>query len=234
MSLTHKETTGYYGLRVNPTFDELLGAARKPYRLPMPDRSAKWYALSPYRAFILDAAQKYNEHEKALIDFRNSGAHLPETAAGVQPNHEAAHDEVFQNIERHHEAMEQQSAFEAARDLMHQEHKRETAEIRKQQLSLGYGVNQMNSVIEANHDDLEAAGVEHYMPVVRSVPPRKGWKTPAEQMMAVGQPQAPEFKTFEELNVGGIHDIKAATLSPSQNQTYEQIRNYVVQPTWST
>jgi hypothetical protein len=53
-------------------------------------------------------------------------------------------------------------------------------------------------------------------------------------MVAAGQPQAPEFKTFEELNLGGLHDIKAATLTPAQNQTYEQIRNYVVQPTFST
>ena len=51
--------------------------------------------------------------------------------------------------------------------------------------------------------------------------------------MAVGQPQAPEFKTFEALNYGQ-QDIKVANFSPSQNQSYESIRNNVVQPTWSS
>ena len=137
MSFSYKAETEYYGLRVNPTFDELLGAVRKPTRIPVPDRSAKWYALSPYRAFILDAAQKYNEHEQALLNYRNGGAALPEAAApaaGAPPP--AAHQAEIQNIERRHEAMDQQAAFESARDLLHQEHKRETAETRKQQLSL--------------------------------------------------------------------------------------------------
>ena len=58
MSLSYTSQLGYYGLRVNPTLDQVLGNVRKPLRIPLPDRRAKWYALSPYRALILEA--KYN------------------------------------------------------------------------------------------------------------------------------------------------------------------------------
>ena len=61
--LSFTDQTGYYGLRVSPSFDKILGTVRNPLRIPLPDRSAKWYALSPYRALILDAAQKYNDYE---------------------------------------------------------------------------------------------------------------------------------------------------------------------------
>jgi hypothetical protein len=55
--LSYKNQLGYYGLRINPTFDQVLKTVRNPLRIPLPDRRAKWYALSPYRAFILDAEQ---------------------------------------------------------------------------------------------------------------------------------------------------------------------------------
>ena len=52
--------------------------------------------------------------------------------------------------------------------------------------------------------------------------------------MAYGQPQAPEFKPFEQLNMGQPDNVRAATLSRSQNMTYERLRDFVVQPTFST
>ena len=55
--LSYKNQLGYYGLRINPTSDQVLKTVRNPLRIPLPDRRAKWYALSPYRAFILDAEQ---------------------------------------------------------------------------------------------------------------------------------------------------------------------------------
>ena len=58
--------------------------------------------------------------------------------------------------------------------------------------------------------------------------------TRALAIVDYGQPQAPEFKPFEQLN--GLHpvNVRAATLSRSQNMTYERLRDFVVQPTFST
>ena len=76
-SLSFTSETGYYGLRVNPTFDEVLKTIRKPLRIPLPDRSAKWYANSPYRSLLLDAEQKYNSYEHASLDYNNSAPNCP-------------------------------------------------------------------------------------------------------------------------------------------------------------
>ena len=56
--LSYKSEYGYYGLRVNPTFEQVVATVRKPLRIPLPDRKAKWYALSPYRGLILDASER--------------------------------------------------------------------------------------------------------------------------------------------------------------------------------
>ena len=72
--LSYTSTFGYYGLRVNPTFDQVLGTIRKPLRIPLPDRRAKWYANSPYRALLDDAGTKFEEVGGAAHKFRESGA----------------------------------------------------------------------------------------------------------------------------------------------------------------
>ena len=53
-------------------------------------------------------------------------------------------------------------------------------------------------------------------------------------MASAGHPQAPEFPTFECLNMGQPTDMRSSTLSPSQNRTYEEIRGFIVQPNWSS
>ena len=52
-----------YGLRVIPSFDEALGTVQKDYKIPIPDRRARWYANSVYRSYILDAAEKLQSQE---------------------------------------------------------------------------------------------------------------------------------------------------------------------------
>ena len=130
--------------------------------------------------------------------------------------------------------METQHAYETAFDLMNQEHQQTTEANRTQHLSGTYGPNRMHPTIEANHDELQEAGVPHAMTVPRVPPARKVWHTPNAQFVAAGQPQAPEFKTFEVLSMGQPATLKAATLSQSQNMTYETVRDFVVQPTWSS
>ena len=47
----------WHGLRVNPTFEQVIGTVDRPLRVPLPDRRAKFYANGPYPALILDAAK---------------------------------------------------------------------------------------------------------------------------------------------------------------------------------
>ena len=224
---------GYYGLRVNPSFEQAVGTVRKPLRIPLPQRAAKWYALSPYRALILDAEQKFNDYQHASIDYRQSGAELPEAAAQVRPSG-AGDDPVWERLHHHGERMDEQNAYETAFDLMNQEHQRQTETTRHEQLRLTYGSQHMHPVVQASHGELEEAGVPHHMPAPREPPPMRGWHTPHQQFAAAGQPQAPEFPSFEVLNMAGPTSVRAATLTPSQNMTYERAREFVVQPTWSS
>jgi hypothetical protein len=154
--LSYENHFGYYGLRVNPTFDEALKSVRKPLRIPVPDRRATWYALSPYRALILDAEQRYNDIEGALIDYRNSGAQLPEHAARVRPS-PAGHDESFAHIDEDNHRLHEQHE-EAARFLREQR-QRETEAARTEALGKLHGAWHSHPVMEAAEEELGQAGV---------------------------------------------------------------------------
>ena len=138
--LSYTSKFGYYGLRVNPTLEQVIGSVRKPIRIPVPDRAAKWYATSIYRAHILDAAEKGNAHEQATLDYRASGAELPQAAAQVQAS-AAGDDETFREVHRQGDAHEQQKAYELAYQAMLAEQQRETAAIRHEQLRYSHGPN---------------------------------------------------------------------------------------------
>ena len=221
---------GYYGLRVNPSFDQVVGTIRKPLRIPVPDRAAKWYALSAYRSFILDAEQKYNSVESAKIDYRQSGAELPESAAQVRPS-EAGDDPAFARIHADGQRMEQKDAYDLADSAMKEDHRQMTELTRNEQLRRSHGPNRMNPVVEASHEQLVEAGVPHEMPAPRMPPLIRSWPAPPPQWSCAGQLQAPEFPTFESLNMGQPQDLRKATLTPSQNLTYEQARRLVAEPT---
>jgi hypothetical protein len=231
--LSYTSQFGYYGLRVNPTFDQVAATVRNPLRVPLPDRSAKWYALSPFRALILDAEAKYNEFDRSSIDYRQSGAQLPESAARVRPS-DAGHDPTFDEIHRQGDVRDAHDAYEAAFDVMNQEHRRQSEEARTQHLAATYGPNRMDPTVDANHEDLEEAGVPHNMPTPRAAAPRSSWRTLPGQMAAAGQPQARQFAPFEVLSMGQPSTLRAGDLTVSQNMTYEQARDFVVQPTWSS
>lgn len=231
--LSYKSQTGYYGLRVNPTFEQVIGTIRNPLRVPLPERRAKWYALSPYRALILDAEQKFQDYEHAVHDYRRSQAELPEAAARVRSS-DAGDDDVWDRIHQHGERMDQHDTYETAFDLMNQEHQRETKESRREQLRMSHGPNHMHPVVEASHEELREAGVPHHMPAPRPQPQQRAWHTPPGVEVAYGQPQAQEFPDFRILNMGDPSSVTQGALTPAQNMTYERMREVVVQPTWSS
>ena len=190
--------------------------------------------MSPYRALILDAEAKFQDYEHASIDYKQSGAQLPESAARVRPS-DAGDDPTFDEIHRQGAANDAHDAYETAFDLMNQEHRRQSEEARSQHLSATYGPNRMDPTVEANHEDLEEAGVPHNMPAPRPGELRRhSWRTLPGQFAAAGQPQAPQFTPFEVLSMGQPSTLRAGNLTISQNMTYERARDFVVQPTSSS
>ena len=233
MSLSYGSQFGYYGLRLNPTLEQVIGSVRKPLRIPLPDRRAKWYALSPYRALILDAEREANDYETATLDYRYSGAHLPEAAAAIRPS-DAVEDHSFRRVDENHRANDLQSAYETAYQTMDQERKGRTKQQRREVLQAQHGSNRMHPVIEAHHRSLKESGVPHHMPGIRLQPQPTKYHAPPKLFAAAGQPQYEEFPSFEMLNMGVPENLLMAHPSKERNMTYERIRDLVIQPTWSS
>jgi hypothetical protein len=231
--LSYTSQFGYYGLRLNPTFAQVEGTVRKPLRVPLPSRMAKWEALSPYRALILDAQARSNDYEHAVLDYRQSGAQLNEAAARVRPS-DAGEDPMFDELDRQHHEREAREAFHTAQAAAQEEAARNAAEARSEHLRHAYGPNRMDPMVEASHEELAEAGVPHAMPGPRIAPASTRGHAPPPMYSSAGQPQAPEFPSFEVLNQGQPPDLRRGNLRPSQNLTYEQARDFVVEPTWSS
>ena len=232
--LSFKSQKGYYDLRVNPTFDEVLGTVRNPLRVPLPTREEKWYALGPYRALLLDQQELAAGYDRRSIEYQLSQGKLPEYAAHGQRPSEAAHDPMFERLDHEHEARQHQEAYEHAASMEQGERQQQAANIRSHTLFHRYGVNHMNPVVEAHHDELAEAGVPHNMPMPRTIPPQQRMPAPPLQYVAAGQLQAPEFPDFRVLNMGDPKNVRAATLTREQGMTYERVRDMVVGPTWSS
>ena len=93
--LNYQDKFGYFGLRVDPSYEQMLRTVNKQIRIPVPDRRAKWYALSPYRAFLLEAAKRYNDSQRADLAYDDTGAHLPAAAARAQHGSMAGTDDTW-------------------------------------------------------------------------------------------------------------------------------------------
>jgi hypothetical protein len=233
MTLSYGSQFGYYGLRLNPTLEQVIGSIRKPLRIPVPDRRAKWYALSPYRALILDAEREANDYETSAMGYRNSGAQLPEAAAAIRPS-DAGEDQSFRRIDENRRAIDLQSAYETAKQTMDQERKGKTKQRRKGVLRAQHGSNHIHPVVEAHHRSLKESGVPHHMPGIRLQPQPTKYPAPQQLFAAAGQPQHQEFPSFEMLNMGVPENLLTAHPSKELNMTYDRIRDLVIQPTWSS
>ena len=229
--LNYTKKRGYMGLVVQPSLDEALGASKKPLRIPIPDRMAKWYALSPWREALMDTNRATNEYQAALLAYQASGGNLPVAAAMVRAS-DADKDKAWEWYRKHARAVQAQEAYEIAQGILHEKNQKETQQTRAHQLRQ-YGPLVMDPVVTASHDELSQVGVAHDMPMEQFVPPKKGWPTPPTQMATAGQPLAPQFPTYEELNGAGPFKKQIAKLSYSDNMTYERARA-LIEPTWST
>jgi hypothetical protein len=202
-TLSYKDQFAW-GLRVNPSFDQLAQSVTKKFKFQRPDRRAKWWALSNERAFMLDAANKVHDYEHLLLDYNQSGARAPRAAALVQPAAEAEdpaweqvrettrqaedHDYIAEGFERMNARLRHEAAAAAANYLRDQA----ARALMPQQWFIG-----------DHHEELEDAGVEHegYHHLVRYEQPR-GLAAPVPLPIAHGHVGAQQpFPTFEELNM---------------------------------
>ena len=225
--LSYTSQFGYYGLRVNPTFDQVLRTVKKPLRIPVPDRRAKWYALSPFRSLIIDAEAKYHDQAEQLIQYRKSDAELPENAAFLGRRSPAGADPTFDQIHGHGEAMDTHRAQEAASQLVLADRSRRTEQNRSQVLSQMHGPNLGDPTIQAAFDELDQAQAYHTRPAARPPPIASYRLEPTRQWAAAGQPQVAGFTPFGELNLGEPQRVTAGKPKVGQASTYESVKDSV-------
>jgi hypothetical protein len=225
--LNFTDTKGYYGLRVNPTYEEMLGSLKKEIRIPQPDRRAKWYATGIYRAFLLEQAKRYNDTQRKDLEYDDSGAQLPAAAQRAQQGSMAGTDDVWNRQEQFNNNLNADEARRIAEDALAAERKAQANQMRRQQLS-AYGPSAGHRTVEAHHPDLEERGIPHSAPVPKMAMPAGRWRAPPNEFIAAGQPQAPEFPTFEQLNLGYDKIYKLGRPAPLDTTNYQQLReNYL-------
>ena len=151
MALPEKDRRGYYGLE-KPSFEEALGWARKPLRIPLPDRHSKWYALSPFRAAILDAENKFQDFEHAVHDYRQTGNELPEKAAQVDSS-AAAEDPSFDKMNEQAEKRDHLEWQQQVNQVHEYGERRNAREERHEDLGRRYSQGRKNPVLENENSD---------------------------------------------------------------------------------
>lgn len=213
---------------VEPTFEEMLGSLKKKVRIPQPDRSAKWYALGPFRAFLLDQAKRFNDAEREDLEYDASGAQLPKAAAKGAGASSAGKDPSWARRKEFNNNLNLEDAKRVAQQGVEAERRAMTQQTRRQQLG-AYGQGRGHWTIEAHHEDLEYKGVPHPAPSPFESMPAGRWHAPPQEFAAAGVPQATEFPTFEELN--GLQDRRYTAGKPAPaevNMNYQQLRqNYL-------
>jgi len=221
-TLSFTDKFAWYGLRENPTYDELLHTVRKPVRIPVPSREAKWYATSIYRDFLLDAQKKYHDFQQKNVEYDGSGNHVPKSAAHTHES-EAGMDPAWQEHDRFNQALDEEEAAQLASHALDDERKQQANIMRKEQLS-AYGPSMFHPTVEAHHMDLEAQNIPHVAPIPKVSMASKSWPFPQQEYQADGYLQAPEFPTFEQLNMGYARRYKQGKPGSLSSSSYESLR----------
>ena len=222
--LSFTDTKGYYGLRVEPTYEQMLRSLKKEVRLPQPDRSAKWYATGIYRAFLLEQAKRYNDAQRKDLEYDATGAHLP--AAAERGQEMAGTDDTWNRQEQFNSNLDAEEARRIAEDALASEQRAQANQMRRQQLST-YGPSSGHWTVEAHHSDLDYRGIPHSAPMPKLTMPAGRWQASPNEYIAAGQPQAQEFPTFEQLNMGYDKKYKLGRPAHAINKNYQQLRELV-------
>ena len=226
--LSYQDTKGYYGLLVQPSYDQMLKSLKKEVRIPQPDRSAKWYATSIYRAFLLEQAKRFNDAQRKNLEYDDSGAQLP---AAVERGHQesmAGTDDTWNRQEQFNSNLNAEEARRLADDAMASEKKAQANQMRRQQLS-AYGPSAGHWTVDAHDKDLEYRSIPHAAPMPKLAMAAGKWRAHPDEYISAGQPQAAEFPSFEQLNLGYDARYKLGRPAPLDvNKNYQQLReNYL-------
>jgi hypothetical protein len=188
---------GYYGLRVRPSFEQAIGQSRQPLGIPIPNRWATWYSNSPYRSLIIDAEQKYNDFEHAVLDYRQSGAELPMHAAMVRPS-DAGDGPSWDRMARHQDDYHDYMAHQHAQAAAEEEEAMEGRMHRRQQLVHAHYPRHAHAMMEAHHEELAEAGVSHHY--IGSHPPTpraRHYSGGSELPLGTGRVLTPQLPPFQ-------------------------------------
>jgi len=118
----------------------MLKSLEKKVWIPQPDRSAKWYATGIYRASLLEQAKRFNDAQRKDLEYDDSGAALPRAAARGQQGSMAGTDDTWNRQEEFQSNLNLEEARRLADDAQASERRAQANQMRKQQLSAGYGL----------------------------------------------------------------------------------------------
>ena len=227
--LSYTDTKGYYGMRVEPSYDQMLRSLKKEVRIPQPDRSAKWYATGIYRAFLLEQSKRFNDNQRQDLEYDATGAQLPAAADRGHQGSMQGTDDVWNRQEQFNSNLNTEEARRIAEDAMASERRQQANQMRRQQLSAAYMPNSGHWTVEAHSKDLADRSIPHSAPMPKLAVPAGRWQAPPNEYIATGQPQATEFPTFEQLNLGYDKRYKLGRPAPLDvNKNYAQLReNYL-------
>ena len=221
--LSWQDQKGYYGLRVEPTYEQMLRSLKKEVRIFQPDRSAKWYALGPYRSFLLEQAKRFGDAQRKDLEYDATGAQLPRAAENGQQNSMAGTDDTWNRQEQFNSNLNAEEARKAAEDAMESERRSQANQLRRQQLG-AYGPVTGHWTVEAHDKDLGYRGIPHTAPMPKLAMPAGRWRASPNEFIAAGQPQAKEFPTFEQLNLGYSKLYKLGRPAALDVSSYQQLR----------
>jgi hypothetical protein len=227
--LSYTDKFGYYGLRVTPTYDQMLGSLKNKVWFPQPkDRAAKWYATGIYRAFLLEQAKRFGDAQRKDLDYDATGAQLPAAVDRAHQESMAGTDDTWNRQEQFNSNMNTEDARRVAEDALAAEQRAQANQMRRQQLS-SYGPIAGHWTVEAHDRDLTDRSIPHPAPMPKMAMPAGRWQAPPNEYIAAGQPQATEFPTFEQLNLGYDKNYKLGRPAPLDiNKNYQQLReNYL-------
>lgn len=221
--LSYQDQKGYYGLLVEPSYDQMLRSLKNEVRIPQPDRSAKWYALGPYRAFLLEQAKRFNDNQRKDLEYDASGAQLPAAAERGAPESMAGTDDSWNRQEQFNSNLDAEEARRVAEAALASERRQQANQMRRAQLS-AYGPSSGHWTVDAHHQDLDYRGIPHPAPMPKMAMPAGRWQASPNEYISDGQPQATEFPTYEQLNLGQDKRYKLGRPAPGINKNYQQLR----------
>ena len=223
-----------YGLIVKPSFNQVVDDAKKPLRIPIPDRAAKTEAQSVYRAHLEELSQMQTAAQMQVHDYHMGSDALPVAAMRIGPS-EAGAAPAFQRMNDHAHAAYENAHAEAARHQYEADATQRLEGQRTGALHDIYAQGGVNPVISGEHgsaalqsfridsDDDGASSGNESPRDMRRPGVRHGVATRMPQ--AAGRPAAPQFRTFREQNYGDrAPSSAAASVQPGQDESYDTLR----------